>query len=151
MSNDQDFDLERFVRAQSGSVPGGSGYQTALSELRAGQKRSHWMWYVFPQVAGLGNSEYAIRYAISGIPEAKAYLAHPVLGPRLVECSTALLAIEGKTTREILGGVDTMKLCSSMTLFERVADDFSVFVEVLEKYYDGVRDARTLAILASRA
>jgi uncharacterized protein (DUF1810 family) len=132
------FDLERFVRAQDGGV-----YEQALRELRNGEKRSHWMWFVFPQVAGLGRSPMAQRYAISGLAEAHAYLAHPVLGPRLVEASQALLELSGRDPVRVLGSTDAMKLRSSMTLFEAAAPDERVFGEVLERYFGGERDDAT--------
>jgi uncharacterized protein (DUF1810 family) len=133
-------DLERFVSAQGGA------YSDALAELRAGRKRTHWMWFVFPQIAGLGSSPTAQRYAIASLDEARAYLAHPVLGPRLRECAQALLAVDGKSAEEILGYPDDLKLRSSMTLFARAADDPDVFLAVLDRYYDGP-DPRTLALL----
>ena len=132
------FDLERFVRAQDGGV-----YEQALRELRAGDKRSHWMWFVFPQVAGLGRSPMAQRYAVSGLAEAHAYLAHPVLGPRLVEASQALLELSGRDPVQVLGSTDALKLRSSMTLFETAAPDERVFGEVLERYFGGERDEAT--------
>ena len=133
--------LERFVEAQNGV------YADALAEIKAGRKRSHWMWFVFPQIAGLGSSSTAQRYAVSGPEEAKAYLAHPVLGPRLTEISQALLAVEGRSAEQILGYPDDLKLRSSMTLFAHVADDPAVFAAVLERYYNGP-DQRTLDLLA---
>jgi uncharacterized protein (DUF1810 family) len=133
-------DLERFVRAQSGV------YDDALAEIKGGRKRSHWMWFVFPQIAGLGSSPTARRYALSGPGEAQAYLAHPVLGPRLTEISQAMLAVDGRSAEEILGYPDDLKLRSSMTLFAHVAEDPSVFEAVLERYYDGP-DQRTLDLL----
>jgi len=132
------FDLERFVRAQDGGT-----YDEALRELRDGAKRGHWMWFVFPQVAGLGRSPTAQRYAISGLEEAHTYLAHPVLGARLLECAQALLALPGRDPGAVLGPVDAVKLRSSMTLFEAAAPDERVFGEVLERYFDGERDAAT--------
>jgi uncharacterized protein (DUF1810 family) len=132
--------LDRFVSAQA------SVYPSALAELTAGRKRTHWMWFIFPQIAGLGSSPAAQRYAIASLDEARAYLAHPVLGPRLRECAEALLAVEGKSAEEILGYPDDLKLRSSMTLFARAADDPDVFEAVLERYYDGP-DPRTLALL----
>jgi uncharacterized protein (DUF1810 family) len=132
--------LERFVEAQRDS------YADALAEIKAGRKRSHWMWFVFPQIAGLGSSPTARRYAVSGPDEAKAYLAHPVLGPRLTEISRALLAVEGRSAEQIFGYPDDLKLRSSMTLFARAADDPAVFEAVLERYYDGP-DQRTLDLL----
>jgi uncharacterized protein (DUF1810 family) len=135
-------DLERFVEAQR------DVYDDALAEIKIGRKRSHWMWFVFPQIAGLGSSPTAQRYAVSGPEEAKAYLAHPVLGSRLTEISRALLAVEGRSAEQILGYPDDLKLRSSMTLFAQVADDPAVFEAVLERYYDGP-DQRTLDLLAA--
>jgi uncharacterized protein (DUF1810 family) len=132
------FDLERFVRAQDGGV-----YEQALRELRAGAKRGHWMWFVFPQVAGLGHSPTAQRYALGGLDEARAYLAHPVLGPRLVECARALLAVPGDDPVRVLGSVDALKLRSSMTLFEAAAPDQPVFGAVLDRFCSGRRDEAT--------
>ena len=133
------FDLERFVRAQDGGV-----YDQALRELRAGDKRSHWMWFVFPQVAGLGHSPMAQRYAISGLAEAHAYLAHPVLGPRLVEASQALLELSGRDPVRVLGSTDALKLRSSMTLFAAADPHEPVFPAVLAQYFAGRRDQATL-------
>jgi uncharacterized protein (DUF1810 family) len=135
--------LERFVTAQDS----GATYQRALAELRAGRKASHWMWFIFPQVAGLGFSAMAQRYAISGLDEARAYLAHPVLGPRLVECTGVVAATEGSTADRILGPVDAMKLRSSMTLFAAAEPQQAVFGEVLARYFDGEPDEATLARL----
>lgn len=132
-------DLQRFVEVQDS----GGTYQRALAELRAGRKTSHWMWFVFPQRAGLGQSEMSRRYAISSPAEARAYLGHPVLGPRLVECAEALLTHEGRSAREILGEIDAAKLRSSMTLFAGVAAGQTVFQRVLERYFDGESDAAT--------
>ena len=126
---------------------GGGTYATALAELRSGRKRSHWMWFVFPQVAGLGRSATAQRYAISGIDEARDYLAHPVLGPRLVECAQALTVLPGDDPIAVLGGVDAQKLCSSMTLFVRAADkdeDCATFRAVLDRYFGGADDQETV-------
>jgi uncharacterized protein (DUF1810 family) len=134
------YDLERFVVAQEGVL------DRALAEIVAGHKRTHWMWFVFPQLAGLGSSPTARRYAISGAAEARAYLDHPVLGPRLRECATALLAHEGGSAERIFGFPDDLKLCSSMTLFAAVADDPALFDEVLDKFC-GTRDRRTLDLL----
>ena len=132
--------LERFVSAQAAT------YDRALAELRAGRKSSHWMWFVFPQIAGLGSSPTAQRYAIRDLAEARAYLGHPVLGPRLVECARALLAVEGRSAEQILGYPDDLKLRSSMTLFAEAAGEetAAVFREVLERYYDGRADPATL-------
>jgi uncharacterized protein (DUF1810 family) len=141
-------DLERFVRAQDE----GGTYAAALSELRAGRKRGHWIWFVLPQVAGLGHSEMSRTYAVSGLPEARAYLRHPVLGPRLRECAEALLALGTSDPVEVLGSVDATKVRSSMTLFERAAgdpDEARPFAEVLDKFYGGRRDDATLGALGS--
>jgi uncharacterized protein (DUF1810 family) len=135
-----DFDLERFVAAQRGS------YDGALAELRAGRKRGHWIWFVFPQIAGLGFSSTAQRYAISGLDEARAYLAHPVLGPRLVESAQALLGLPGTDPVAVLGPVDAQKLRSSMTLFAQASDE-PAFRQVLDRYYDGSEDDATLTRL----
>lgn len=141
-------DLERFVRAQDN----GGTYASALAELQAGAKRGHWMWFVFPQVAGLGRSETARLYAVSGLSEARAYLRHPVLGPRLRECVDALAGLPTTDAVEVLGSVDATKLRSSMTLFERAATDAAEaapFVRVLERFFDGRRDDATTGILGS--
>jgi uncharacterized protein (DUF1810 family) len=132
--------LERFVSAQTGT------YEAALAELTAGHKRSHWMWFVFPQIAGLGTSPTAQRYAIASLDEARAYLAHPVLGPRLRECAGALLGLGNRTAAEILGYPDDLKLRSSMTLFARAAADPGVFQAVLDRYFPGP-DERTLQLI----
>jgi uncharacterized protein (DUF1810 family) len=137
------FDLQRFVDAQDG----GGTYEQALGELRRGRKTSHWMWFVFPQVAGLGRSPTAQHYAITGLAEARAYLAHPVLGPRLVDCATALTELPSTDPVRVLGSVDAQKLQSSMTLFAHAAPDRAVFAEVLEKYFDGEQDAATTSRL----
>lgn len=136
------FDLQRFLDAQAQT------YDRALAELRAGDKRSHWMWFVFPQLAGLGFSAMAQRYALSGLDEARAYLAHPVLGPRLLACTDAVLAGEGRSALQIFGSPDDMKFRSSMTLFRAAAPDEPRFGRALEKYYGGAADERTLARLA---
>jgi uncharacterized protein (DUF1810 family) len=135
--------LERFVAAQDS----GATYQRALAELRAGRKASHWMWFIFPQVAGLGFSAMAQRYAVSGLAEARAYLAHPVLGPRLRECTGAVAAVEDSTADRILGPVDAMKLRSCLTLFAAAGPEDAVFGEVLTRYFDGRPDEATLARL----
>jgi uncharacterized protein (DUF1810 family) len=134
-------DLERFVRAQQGV------YEGVLDELRRGRKVGHWIWFVFPQIAGLGRSAISQEYAIASLEEARAYLAHPVLGARLRECAAIVLATEGRTAREILGEIDAMKLRSSMTLFHRAARDEFVFAAVLERFYDGRPDEATDALL----
>ena len=135
------FDLGRFVEAQAGSWP------TALAELRAGRKQSHWMWFIFPQLAGLGTSPMAVRYAIGSAVEARAYLAEPLLGARLREGVAAMLAHRSRSAEAILGGIDALKFRSCLTLFEAVADDPALFAEALDAFYAGERDARTLALL----
>lgn len=136
------FDLERFVEAQN------RVYDQVMQELQAGRKRSHWMWYVFPQLDGLGHSAMAERYALAGIDEARAYLAHPLLGPRLEACVTALLQHGDKSAREILGSPDHLKLRSCLTLFARAAPDNPLFQFALVQFYDGEPDALTLAMLS---
>ena len=140
---DDPYRLERFVQAQDTD----GTFQRAVAELRAGRKVTHWMWFVFPQVEGLGLSAMSQRYAISGLAEARAYLQHPVLGTRLVECATVLAATDGKSAAEILGAVDAMKLRSSMTLFAAAAPDQPAFGAVLTKYFGGSPDEATLARL----
>jgi uncharacterized protein (DUF1810 family) len=135
-----DFDLERFVRAQDE----GGVYERAVEELRSGRKRSHWMWFVFPQIAGLGRSPMAQRYAISSLAEARAYLAHPVLGERLRECAGVLLALPRTDAEAVFGSVDAMKLRSSMTLFARAAGEGSPFAKVLARFFGGEEDEATL-------
>jgi uncharacterized protein (DUF1810 family) len=138
--NDDEHRLERFVQAQNE----GATYEHALSELRAGHKTSHWMWFVFPQVAGLGQNSMSVHYAISSMAEARAYLAHPVLGPRLRECAGALIELPaGVSAREVLGDIDATKLRSSMALFSRAAPEEALFGEVLERYFDGEPDEAT--------
>jgi len=134
-------DLRRFLDAQQGS------YEVALSEIRREQKRSHWMWFVFPQYVGLGISPTSQRYAIKSVAEAEAYLNDPVLGRRLVECAEALLSVEGRSARQIFGSPDDMKLKSSVTLFAHVSPPGSVFERVLGKYFRGERDGNTLRLL----
>jgi uncharacterized protein (DUF1810 family) len=137
------FDLERFVDAQK------PVYARVLDELRAGHKTSHWMWFVFPQIQGLGGSPMAIRYAIASLAEARAYLDHPVLGPRLRECCEILEGLEGRTAEAILGYPDVLKLRSSLTLFSRAAGERdSVFDALLAKYYERKPDPQTLALIA---
>ena len=136
-----DFDLERFVRAQDD----GGTYEAAVAELRSGRKRSHWMWFVFPQVAGLGSSPMAQQFALSGLDEARAYLAHPVLGSRLVEAARALTGLPGGDPVAVLGPVDALKLRSSMTLFAHAAGGEPVFADVLAQYYGGAEDPATLS------
>lgn len=135
------FDLQRFVSAQAGI------YLQALGELRSGQKRGHWMWFVFPQIDGLGNSETARFYSIKSAEEAVAYLQHPTLGPRLTECCDGFLAVPDKTAREIFGFPDDLKLRSSMTLFMAVSPPDSVFSRVVAKHFESRLDQRTLDLL----
>jgi uncharacterized protein (DUF1810 family) len=132
------YDLARFTEAQQDT------YDDALDELRRGRKRSHWMWFVFPQVAGLGSSFAARRFAISSLDEARAYLQHPVLGPRLRECAEAMLGNTDATARQILGDIDAMKLRSSMTLFQLAAPDDHVFARVIDRFFEGAPDAETI-------
>jgi uncharacterized protein (DUF1810 family) len=140
---DDPYRLERFTQAQDN----GRTYEKAVAELRAGQKVSHWMWFIFPQVAGLGFSAMSQRYAIAGLAEARAYLDHPVLGPRLAECARIVAATQNSTAEDIFGPVDAMKLRSSMTLFAAAAHEQPVFQEVLTKYFGGTQDDATLARL----
>lgn len=132
------FLLERFVEAQNPL------FDQVTSELRAGRKMSHWMWFIFPQIQGLGRSPTAIEYAISGLEEARAYLAHPVLGPRLKECTQLILRVENRPLAQILGSPDDMKFRSSMTLFAQVSPDDDIFQKALQKYFRGVPDQLTL-------
>jgi len=126
-------DLERFVQAQDS----GGTYQRAVAELRSGRKTTHWMWFIFPQIAGLGRSATAQAYAISDLAEAQAYLAHPILGPRLIECAEIVAAQQGRSAEQIFGGIDAIKLRSSMTLFAQAASDQTIFQQVIDQYYDG--------------
>jgi len=135
---DEAFDLQRFVEAQA------SIYTSVLDELSAARKRSHWMWFIFPQIEGLGYSAMARRYAISGAAEARAYLAHPLLGARLRECCALLLAADAASAHAIFGSPDDMKLRSSLTLFAQAAPEETVFRELLQKYYGGSPDQATL-------
>jgi uncharacterized protein (DUF1810 family) len=137
------YNLSRFVQAQEQT------YEQALSELRLGRKQSHWMWYVFPQLDGLGSSPITKLYSIKSEDEARAYLKHPTLGPRLVECAEVILSVDGKSAREILGSPDDLKLKSCATLFAHVSPPGSVFEQILERFYSGERDAATLRQLAS--
>lgn len=141
MNPDHPFELSRFVSAQAHGV-----YERALAELRAGMKRGHWMWFVFPQVAGLGSSPTAQHYAISSLGEARGYLEHPVLGPRLRECAAVVAALP-PGAEAIFGSIDAMKLRSSMTLFLRAAPDEQVFRYVLDRHFGGAADAMTDQIL----
>lgn len=137
---DDPHNLARFVAAQRDS------YERALAELHGGKKRSHWMWYIFPQIAGLGHSTMSQLYAIQSLDEARAFLAHPVLGPRLIACTEAMNRLTGQTAREILGSPDDMKFQSCMTLFAAAAPEMPIFGEALGKYYKGP-DARTLELV----
>jgi uncharacterized protein (DUF1810 family) len=134
------FDLQRFVDAQAPVM------EAVRAELRAGRKRTHWMWFVFPQLRGLGSSSMARHYGISSLEEARAYLAHPVLGPRLRECCALLLAVPGRSAHEILGSPDDLKFRSCLSLFSLAAPDETVFGQALQRFYGGVADPRTLAL-----
>jgi len=135
------YDLARFVEAQE------HDYVQALSEIRRGRKRSHWMWYIFPQFDGLGFSSASRRYSIKSVAESEAYLRHPVLGPRLVESARATLGVEGRSALEVFGSPDDMKLRSSATLFASVSPAGSVFEQVLDRYFGGEPDGKTLQLL----
>ena len=137
------YNLGRFVQAQE------EDYEQALSEIRSGLKRSHWMWYIFPQFEGLGVSSTSKRYSVKSVAEANAYLAHPVLGPRLVECAEAALRVEGLSAAEIFGSPGDMKLRSCATLFGFVSSEGSVFDRVIDKYFCGQRDDRTLRLIGT--
>ena len=142
--SDGDHELARFEEAQRGT------YEAALREVRAGNKRTHWMWFIFPQLAGLGQSTTSRHYAIRSLDEARAYLAHPVLGPRLREISGALLELEERrSAKQIFGSIDELKLRSSMTLFARAAPEEPVFQSVLDRYFDGASDRKTDDLLRS--
>ncbi len=140
-SDGDPFDLKRFVDAQA------PVYDTVVDELRAGRKRTHWIWFVFPQLLGLGSSPMAARYAITSLHEARAYLHHELLGSRLRECTQLVNQVQGRSIAEIFGSPDDLKLSSSMTLFALAADDNHDFIELLDKYYQGRRDPLTLAEL----
>jgi uncharacterized protein (DUF1810 family) len=141
--SDNPYNLARFVFAQR------QIFRKALGELKRGRKHSHWMWFIFPQIHGLGSSPESVEFAVKSLAEARSYLAHPILGKRLIECAEAVLAVEGSTALEIMGRPDDLKLKSSMTLFERAAGQDSVFAKLLDKYYAGERDEKTLAILGA--
>lgn len=140
-ANDDPFDLARFISAQQES------YDLALSEVRNGHKSSHWMWYIFPQLRGLGFSSTSQFYGITGEPEARAYLAHDVLGPRLIAICEAALAVQGRSATEIFGKPDDMKLRSCATLFAQVSNANSVFHKLITKYFDGQTDRKTIQLL----
>jgi uncharacterized protein (DUF1810 family) len=137
------YNLDRFLEAQSGI------YERVLDELRRGQKSSHWMWFIFPQMRGLGRTETSVFFSISSLAEAKAYLEHPVLGPRLRECCELLLQLEGKSASQIFGSPDDLKLRSSMTLFAAIDFESAVFQSVLNQYFEGKPDPRALELLRS--
>jgi uncharacterized protein (DUF1810 family) len=139
MGTDDPYDLQRFVAAQDA----GGTYEHAVAELRAGRKTSHWMWFVFPQIAGLGYSPTSRTYAITSLAEARAYLAHPVLGPRLIESAAILAGLPDRTAEQIFGEVDALKLGSSMTLFMHAAPGEPVFRQVLDQYFGGIPDSVT--------
>ena len=139
MTDDDQYDLHRFVAAQDAA----GTYDRATAELRGGRKTSHWMWFIFPQIAGLGYSPASRTYAISSLDEARAYLAHPVLGTRLIECATILARVPGRSAEQILGEVDALKLRSCITLFMHAAPDEPAFRQVLDRYFDGVTDPAT--------
>lgn len=144
MTSADPYDLARFVDAQE------DVYSRVLAEIRAGRKQSHWMWFVFPQFEGLGSSPTSHLFAIKSVDEARAYLGHPILGARLLECSAALLGIQGRSAHDIFGSPDDMKLRSSATLFASVSLADSVFHRVLDTYFGGERDALTLRFLSNR-
>ena len=139
MTDDDQYDLQRFVAAQDAA----GTYDRATAELRGGRKTSHWMWFIFPQIAGLGYSPASRTYAISSLDEARAYLAHPVLGARLIECATILARVPGRSAEQILGEVDALKLRSCVTLFMHAAPGEPVFGQVLDRYFDGIPDPAT--------
>ena len=139
MTDDDRYDLQRFVAAQDAA----GTYDRATAELRGGRKTSHWMWFIFPQIAGLGYSPASRTYAISSLDEARAYLAHPVLGARLIECATILTRVPGRSAEQILGEVDALKLRSCVTLFMHAAPQEPVFGQVLDRYFDGIPDPAT--------
>jgi uncharacterized protein (DUF1810 family) len=139
--NSDPYNLKRFLDAQA------TTYDRALAELKAGQKRSHWIWYIFPQYRGLGFSAMSQKYAIQSLDEASAYLAHPILGDRLLECTTTVLGITGRSAYEIFGSPDDLKLRSCATLFAVVSPADSLFVQLLDRFYSGQRDTKTLHLL----
>ncbi|MBB3462448.1 DUF1810 domain-containing protein [Rhizobium sp. BK377] len=143
MAGDVDYDLHRFIEAQNGI------YEQALAELKAGRKRSHWMWFIFPQIAGLGTSSMAEKYAIRSVEEATAYLSDPILGSRLLRCVEAILSVSDRSAHDIMGSPDDLKLRSSMTLFAAVSDHGSPFHKAIDHFYDGKFDERTISILSA--
>lgn len=144
--NDDPYDLERFATAQDANRT----YDRALAELRRGRKASHWMWFVLPQLTGLGTSPMSQLYALSGPDEARAYLEHPVLGPRLLDCAGVVAGIRNRTAEQVFGGIDAQKLRSSMTLFHRAAPDEPLFTAVLDRYFGGAADPATDRLLGTR-
>jgi uncharacterized protein (DUF1810 family) len=144
VTTDDPFDLERFVAAQNA----GGTYGRAVRELQQGQKTSHWMWFIFPQIAGLGHSPVAREFAISSLQESQAYVRHPELGSRLIECTRLVARTQGRTAEQIFGGIDAKKLRSSMTLFLRAAPGEALFSQVLDRYFDGEADDATDRLLA---
>ncbi len=144
MATGDEHDLSRFVAAQRAT------YDHALAEIRSGRKRSHWMWFIFPQLAGLGRSAMSRRYAIASTDEAKAYLEHPLLGPRLLECAAAVLGIEGRSAYEIFGSPDDLKLRSCATLFARASPPGSQFSRLLAQYFGGLEDEQTVTLLSAQ-
>ncbi len=145
MTMPDEFDLDRFVSAQDDHAT----FERAVTELRSSRKRSHWMWFVFPQLYGLGQSATSLRYGIRSLDEARAYLNHPILGPRLVEAADVVAALQDVTATDVFGGVDAVKLHSSMTLFARASPEQVVFTEVLDHFFGGRPDAATLRLLAT--
>ena len=141
MSEPDPYDLARFIHAQE------RDYERALAEIRGGRKRSHWIWYIFPQFDGLALSAISRQYAIKSVAETEAYLRHPVLGPRLFEIAQAAVEVEGRSALEVFGSPDDMKLRSSATLFASVSAPGSVFEQLLDRYFDGERDGRTVRLL----
>ncbi|WP_263376167.1 DUF1810 domain-containing protein [Granulicella aggregans] len=144
MADDDPYKLKRFLDAQKGI------YERVTSELRAGRKASHWMWFIFPQIRGLGHTETSILFAIASLPEAEAYLSHPVLGPRLHQCCELLMQIDGRSASQIFGSPDDLKLRSSMTLFAQADSKSALFQSVLNRYFQGTPDQRTLELLEAK-
>ena len=142
MENRKEYNLNRFIKAQTGI------YKTAVNELENGHKTSHWMWFIFPQLKGLGNSSMSIKYSISSLLEAEEYLKHPVLGSRIKECSRIIFTLDGHSAKQIFGSIDELKFRSSMTLFNYVQHNENIFELILDKYYKGLQDNRTLEILS---
>lgn len=139
------WDLERFVLAQQVNC------EDALREMRCGRKQTHWMWYIFPQLRGLGRSAMSMRYGLDGLEEARAYLAHPVLGPRLLECCEAVLKADSNDPWEVFGSPDNLKFCSCLTLFALAAPSVPIFEQLLDKFYGGQKDLRTIQVLSRKS